>query len=163
MEIIYKHIDELVAYEKNPRRNDDAVEKVANSISAFGFKVPIIIDKDNVIIAGHTRLKASMKLGLDEVPCIIADDLDEEQVKAFRLADNKVGEIAGWDFDLLDDEMQEIFNFDMSLFGFSSDEIDWANVDDIEESNFEAPVEKKLECPHCGHVDLQENFKKVEE
>ena len=163
MEIIYKHIDELVAYEKNPRRNDDAVEKVANSISAFGFKVPIIIDKDNVIIAGHTRLKASMKLGLDEVPCIIADDLDEEQVKAFRLADNKVGEIAGWDFDLLDDEMKDIFNFDMGDFGFIESDIEWDDVEDLHEENYDEPKKEMLQCPNCNHVDTKTHFIKVSE
>ncbi len=94
MKIEYKKIDDLKPYENNPRFNDDAVEYVANSIKEFGFKVPIVIDKDNVIVAGHTRYKASMELGLEEVPCIVADDLTDEQVKAFRLADNKVGEKA---------------------------------------------------------------------
>ena len=92
MEIVYKKVNELIPYKSNPRINDEAVEYVKNSIKEFGFKVPIVIDKNNVIIAGHTRLKASLELGLKEVPCIIADDLSEEQIKAFRLADNKVSE-----------------------------------------------------------------------
>ena len=92
MEIIYKNINDLIPYENNPRLNDEAVEYVKNSIKEFGFKVPIVIDKDNVIIAGHTRIKASKELGIKDIPCIIADDLTEEQVKAFRLADNKVAE-----------------------------------------------------------------------
>ena len=83
-------------YEKNPRKNDDAVKYVAESIQQFGFKVPIVIDTNGVIIAGHTRYKASKKLGLKEVPCIIADDLTEEQIKAYRLADNKVSELSEW-------------------------------------------------------------------
>lgn len=80
MQIVYKKINDLIPYEKNPRNNDDAVEYVSNSIKEFGFKVPIIIDKNNVIVAGHTRYKASKKLNLDEVPCIIADDLTDEQI-----------------------------------------------------------------------------------
>ena len=101
MRIINKPIDEVIPYDKNPRHNDEAVEAVATSIREYGFKVPIIIDKDNVIVAGHTRVKAAKRLGLTEVPCIIADDLTEEQVRAFRIADNKTTEIAEWDYDLL--------------------------------------------------------------
>ena len=118
IEIVYKRLDELVPYEKNPRKNTKAVKYVANSISEFGFKVPIVIDENNVVVCGHTRLLASEKLGMDEVPCIIAKDLTEEQIKAFRLADNKVSEKAEWDFDLLNEEMDELFNFDMTDFGF---------------------------------------------
>ena len=110
-------ISDLVMYENNPRKNDNAVEAVANSIRSFGFKVPIIIDKNNVVICGHTRVKASKKLGMDEVPCVIADDLNEEQVKAFRLADNKVSELAEWDLDKLAEELQFI-DMDMLQFGF---------------------------------------------
>ena len=118
IEIVYKRIGELVPYEKNPRKNTKAVKYVANSIETFGFKVPIVIDENNVVVCGHTRLLASEKLGMDEVPCIIAKDLTEEQIKAFRLADNKVSEKAEWDFDLLNEEMDELFNFDMEDFGF---------------------------------------------
>lgn len=120
MEIINKKIVELKPYEKNPRKNDEAVEFVANSIKEFGFKVPIIIDKNNVIVAGHTRYKASKKLGLEEVPCIVADDLNEEQIKAFRLADNKVSEKSQWDLDLLNEELENIFDIDMSAFNFTT-------------------------------------------
>lgn len=107
-------------YANNPRNNEMAVGPVKNSIKEFGFKVPIIVDKDGEIVAGHTRLKAAKELELEEVPCIIADDLTPEQVKAFRLADNKVGELAEWDFDLLDLELEELenVNFDMEGFGF---------------------------------------------
>lgn len=124
MEIINKKIEELIPYEKNPRKNEEAVNNVANSIKEFGFKVPIVIDQNNVIIAGHTRLKASKKLGLKEVPCIIASDLNEEQIKAFRLADNKVSEKAEWDIDLLNDELDEIFKIDMTEFGFDTGILD---------------------------------------
>ena len=111
-------IGDIIPYEKNPRKNDDAVKYVAESIKQFGFKVPIVIDKNNVIVAGHTRYKASKKLGLKEVPCIVADDLTEEQIKAYRLADNKVAELAEWDFDLLGEELDGILNIDMCDFGF---------------------------------------------
>lgn len=104
MQIVELNIEVLKPYEKNPRKNDDAVEYVANSIKEFGFKVPIVIDKDNVIVAGHTRYKAAKRLNIKKVPCIIADDLTPEQIKAYRLADNKVAEKAEWDFDLLNGE-----------------------------------------------------------
>lgn len=121
MNIVELSINELIPYENNPRKNDEAVQYVANSIKEFGFKVPIVIDKDHVIVAGHTRYKASKQLGLEKVPCIIADDLTDEQIKAFRLADNKTGELANWDFDLLDSELFDIQDIDMDLFGFNQD------------------------------------------
>lgn len=118
MDIISVPINQVKPYKYNPRRNDAAVEGVAASIKRFGFKVPIIIDKDNVIVAGHTRLKAAKKLGLKEVPCIMADDLDEEELRAFRLADNKVAEAATWDMGLLQAELNDILSIDMEEFGF---------------------------------------------
>ena len=143
MQIIEKSITEITPYEKNPRKNDEAVEYVANSIKEFGFKVPIVIDKDGVIVAGHTRYKAAQELGLEKLPCIIADDLTEEQVKAFRLADNKVGELAEWDFDLLNDELDGIFDIDMSDFGFE------LNLDEEEPAEIvedEVPEEVETRC-----------------
>ena len=155
MQIISKKLNQIKPYEKNPRRNDDAVDKVANSIKEFGFKVPIIIDKNNVIVAGHTRYKASQKLGLKEVPCIIADDLTDKQIKAYRLADNKVAEFSGWDFGMLQIELDEIaeLDFDMQDFGFfARTEIDDALLDAYyeDDSTDETKKEKKVECPHCG-------------
>ena len=117
MQIIEKKVSELIPYENNPRRNDDAVKYVANSIKEFGMKVPLVIDKNNVVITGHTRLKACKKLGIKKVPCIIADDLTEDQIKAFRLADNKVAEKASWDYELLDMEIEDI-EIDLEDFGF---------------------------------------------
>lgn len=108
-------------YEKNPRKNDSAVDAVANSIREFGFKQPIVVDKDMVIIVGHTRWKAAKKLGLKEVPVIVADDLSEEKAKAYRIADNSTGEIAEWDYDLLGEELKDI-DIDMSLFGLDEEE-----------------------------------------
>ena len=124
LKVEYLNIDELKPYENNPRNNDEAVDYVAKSIEEFGFKVPIILDKNNIIVTGHTRLKAAKKIGLKEVPTIMADDLTEEQIKAFRLADNKVAEIAEWDIDLLDTELDDILNIDMTDFGFDIDKID---------------------------------------
>lgn len=149
MQIIYKSIEEIKPYENNPRINDEAVEYVANSIKEFGFRNPIILDKNNVIICGHTRLLASKELKLKQVPCIIADDLTDEQVKALRLADNKVAEKSMWDYSKLDEELEDILNIDMSLFDFDLEE---TNLDDFFEENNNEPKEDKkeeIECPHC--------------
>ena len=121
MEIIEKKLEELKPYENNPRKNDEAVEYVANSIKEFGFKVPIVIDKNNVIVTGHTRYKASKELGLEKVPCIVADDLSEKQIKAFRLADNKVSDYSIWDNKKLLQELDEL-NFDI-FTGFTESEL----------------------------------------
>jgi len=155
LQIIEKSITEITPYEKNPRKNDEAVEYVANSIKEFGFKVPIVIDKNGVIVAGHTRYKAAQELGLEKLPCIIADDLTEEQVKAFSLSDNKVGEIAEWDFDLLGEELDGIFDIDMSEFGFDLDldiEQTEKEINDCEEINIEDYNDEQFECecPRCG-------------
>ena len=153
MEIIERKVSELIPYENNPRLNDAAVDYVANSIKTFGFKVPIVLDKDGVIVAGHTRWKAAKKLKMKTVPCVIADDLTPEQVKAFRLADNKVGELAGWDFEKLDLELEEI-DLDMAEFGFdigggasSAPEVSETgeiNTDEYSDETFECT------CPRCG-------------
>ena len=135
MNIIEKSIESIIPYDKNPRLNDEAVKYVAESIRQFGFKVPIIIDQDNVIVAGHTRIKAAKELGYKTVPCIVADDLTPEQIKAFRLADNKVAEKAEWDFDLLGDELDGILNIDMEAFGFDfeiEEEEQYVQEDDYE-------------------------------
>lgn len=140
LEIEYKKIEDLKPYERNPRNNSDAIDYVANSIKEFGFKVPVIIDKNNVIVAGHTRYKASKKLGIKEIPCIVADDLNEEQIKAFRLADNKVAEKSEWDFDLLNDELTDILNLDMGDFGFDLD-VEELEPEIIEDEIPEPPAE----------------------
>lgn len=127
MQIVEIPIGKLKAYERNPRINDAAVDSVAASISEFGFKVPVVVDKDNTIVCGHTRVKAAKQLGMKKIPCIVADDLTGEQIKAFRLADNKVSELAEWDFKLLDMELDEIYTIDMSEFGF---EMSIGNDDD---------------------------------
>lgn len=143
MQIVEKGIKDIKPYEKNPRKNDSAVDAVANSISQFGFKVPVVIDNDNVIICGHTRYKAAKKLGLEVVPCVIADDLTQEQIKAYRLADNKVSELAEWDIDLLGEELDGIFDIDMSDFGFDFAEEEEEEVEVIEDEVPEVPTEPK--------------------
>lgn len=151
LKITYMNVDELVPYENNPRYNDEAVEKVALSIKEFGFKVPIIIDEDNNIIAGHTRLKASKEIGLEEVPCIMVNDLSEEQIKAFRIADNKVSEFAEWDFSLLEKELEEIENINMEDFGIIETNLHSLDIDDFFQDAEEKEKEPKMiKCPHCG-------------
>lgn len=149
-------VAELNPYANNPRNNEAAVDAVAASIEQFGFKVPIIIDPDGVIIAGHTRLKAAKKLGIEKVPCVVADDLTPEQVQAFRLADNKVGELASWDDDKLAEEFAALAGIiDLEQFGFNADDF---QSDDELESEFNggnAPGAKEkaskiMRCPNCG-------------
>lgn len=159
MEIIYKNIDELIPYENNPRLNDEAVEYVKNSIKEFGFKVPVVIDKDNVIIAGHTRIKASKELGIKDIPCIIADDLTEEQVKAFRLADNKVAEKSVWDYTKLDEELDSILDIDMSMFDFNinTDDVEIERID-LSNKEFEK-YEIIITCQN--EIELEEKYNKL--
>lgn len=137
MKVEAKSIDDIKPYENNPRDNDDAVDAVANSVKEFGWQQPIVVDNEGVIIAGHTRYKAAEKLGLKTVPVVVAKDLTEEQVKAYRLADNKSGELADWDMDLLNDELDQIRNIDMSDFGF--DEVNDDSVDDYDFDNEAVP------------------------
>ena len=119
MEIINRKVNDLIPYDKNPRKNDEAVKYVKASIEQFGFKVPIVIDADGVIVAGHTRVKAAKELGMEEVPCIVADDLTPEQIKAYRLADNMTASKSEWDVELLNTELLDLeANFDMADFGF---------------------------------------------
>ena len=142
MNVINMMVKDLIPYEKNPRFNDEAVKYVANSIKEFGFKVPIIVDKNNVIVAGHTRYKACKELGIKNVPVIIADDLNEEQIKAFRLADNKVSEKAEWNFELLQEELEDL-DIDMSGFGFDIDLDVEEEKEIIEDDVPEVPEEPK--------------------
>ncbi len=113
MQILQKSIEDITPYEKNPRKNDSAVDAVAASIREFGWQQPIVVDVDGVIIAGHTRYKAAKKLHLKEVPVVVADNLTDEQVRAYRLADNKSGELAEWNFPLLEEELASLSGIDM--------------------------------------------------
>ena len=150
LKIIYKGVEDIIPYADNPRKNDEAVAQVAESIRAVGFKNPIILDKDGVIIAGHTRLKAARSLGIKQVPCIIADDLTPEQVKLYRLADNKTAEAAEWDDDKLAAELEELYKagIDMSRFGFEPMTVEVGNVVD-DDYDPEPPEE-----PRCKRGQL---------
>ena len=139
--VIQKPINDLVPYENNPRRNEKAVDAVANSIREFGFKNPVIIDHENVSVSGHTRRLAAIKLGLEEVPCILVDDLSEEQIRALRLADNRVASYSEWDEEKLHQEISEILNIDVTDFGFDEEVIDV----------IKAAAGKEHICPKCGH------------
>ena len=130
--IIEMSIDDIKPYEKNPRFNDHAVEYVKNSIKKFKYTQPIIVDKNNIVIAGHTRLKALKELGYDKVEVIKREDLTDEEAKALRLADNKVAEMAEWDFELLDEELADL-DMDMTDFGFEDFEIEDFNEEDLDE------------------------------
>lgn len=149
LKIEYKNINDIIPYENNPRNNDNAVEVVKKSIEKFGFKNPIILDKNNVIVTGHTRLKAAIKLSLLEVPIIYADDLTDEQIKAFRLIDNKTAEIADWDFEKLEEEIN-MLEIDMSDFGFYDfDELDISNDDFLLDDEIKEKKAKTVKCPYC--------------
>lgn len=152
LEIKEMRVSDIIPYENNPRKNDGAVEAVANSIKEFGFKVPIIVDKENVIVAGHTRLKAAELLGLETVPVIRADDLSDEQAQAFRLADNKTGELAEWDNEKLREELSELSAELMESLGFSFTEEEKRDFEELRDMFEEAePKEKnKILCPYCG-------------
>ena len=132
-------VEQLIPYINNPRRNDEAVDKVKASIQEFGFKVPLVIAKNNVVVTGHTRLKAAKQLGMEEVPCVVADDLTEAQIKAFRIADNRVAEYAEWDEELLKIELDELEEMDFDL-----DSLDMFDFDlDPEEEESQGLDEEK--------------------
>ena len=172
LNVIHLKVSDLIAYENNPRKNDDAVDAVASSIKSFGFKVPVIVDSNNVIIAGHTRVKACKKIGITEVPCVIADDLTEDQIKAFRLADNKTSELAEWDLDKLSEELKFI-EMDMSQFGFEDleQELDREVLEDEFDENeavSENPYSRKGDIfilgNHklmCGDSTINDDVKKL--
>lgn len=158
VQVIQMKLTDLIPYENNPRINDDAIDVVANSIKEFGFKNPIIIDKDNVIVCGHTRRLAAIKLGLTEVPCIRADDLTEDQIKAFRVADNKTSELSTWDLDKLKIELGGI-ELNMADFGFEDllDQMKELPEDDEFDADTELEKEafvKKGDIWHLGRHKL---------
>lgn len=170
MDIVMRNVNDLKPYENNPRDNSEAVDFVATSIKNFGFKVPIIIDKNDVIVCGHTRLLAAKKLKIKKVPTILADDLTDEQIKAFRIADNKVAEQAIWDYDKLRIEMEGL-NFDLHEFGFSDFELNMMEDVCPQEKSYKETFDaidktvydetktiletkpkkiKRVQCPCCG-------------
>lgn len=161
MEVKIVPIGSVTPYPDNPRNNDDAVDPTAESIKQFGWQQPIVVDKNMVIIAGHTRLKAAEKLGLKTVPIVVAN-LSDEESKAYRLADNKTGELAKWDFSDLEKELAEINNIDMTEFGFEDFEFedDGSDLDDYEEPE---ATDTYLTCPDCGAKHRASEFQKSEE
>lgn len=151
-EIVYKTLDEIKPYERNARNNDNAVDSVANSVKQFNFNVPITVDKNGVIVSGHTRYKAAKKLGLERVPVIVLDDLTDDEIKAYRLADNKTGELANWDLVQLDEELESILNIDMEDYGFDLDEFDMEDEDysiSSDEDNHTTNTTKHVKM--CGY------------
>ena len=172
LNIEYININEIKPYKNNPKKNDKAVEKVVASIKEFGFKNPIIIDKNMEIITGHTRFKAAIKLKMDKVPIIRAEDLTEEQVKAYRIADNKTGEIAEWDTDLLLEEINKLKlnNYDIESTGFDEKDIkeliDQTNkpidIDELlTELDTKTSIEKPIWVTIRTSVDNQELLEKA--
>lgn len=171
MKVQSMSITDIKPYPKNPRDNDAGVDAVANSIKEFGWQQPIVVDKDNVIIVGHTRYKAAKKLGMKEVPVVVASNLSDEQVRAYRLADNKTGELTDWDMGLLDDELGDITDIDMSDFGFDLDVPD--DEEEVQEDYFdeEVPEEPKSKLGQvyqlgrhrlmCGDSTKPEDVKKL--
>ena len=153
MEIIYKSTKEIKPYENNPRNNNEAVEKVAVSITDYGFRVPIIIDSNNVIVAGHTRYKAALKIGCESVPCIVIDDLTPEQIRAYRLVDNKTAEYSSWDFEMLEKELK-ILDIDISEFEFPDlgETLDISDDDFYTDETVKNVKVKSTKCPHCGET-----------
>ena len=150
MKIEELSLSAIKPYERNPRKNDSAVNGVAESIKQFGFKQPIVIDKNNVIVAGHTRYKAAKQLGLNSVPCVRADDLTTEQVKAYRILDNKLNELATWDLSSLDSELSE-FNFDFGSFDIQFPDFDFAT----ENSRDSSSIQGFTPATNVGNVEQQ--------
>jgi len=160
-------IERCIDYARNPRKNDHAVDKVAAAIREFGFRVPIVAKSDGLVVDGHLRLKAAKKLGLAEVPVILADDMTDAQIKAFRLSVNKVAELAEWDIDLLKLELQDLdaAGFDLTLTGFEIgemtaifDEPDFAPGTEDDQGKLDELAPKMVTCPHCAaEWDLREH------
>ena len=138
LRVKYVPIGDVRPYEDNPRRNDGAVQAVANSLREFGWKQPIVVDADGTIVVGHTRYKAAQALGMDEVPVVVASDLTPEQCAAYRLADNRVGELAEWDSELLAQELDGLADLDMSAFGFTERDMERVAGGGVDFSNLDA-------------------------
>lgn len=168
MDIVNKNPADLVFYKNNPRDNDEAVPIIANSIERFGFKVPVMIDKNDVIICGHTRVKAALNLGLETVPCIVEDEMSEEDIQAFRIVENKTHELSFWDAGALHREMDSLSDIEWEDFGF--EEIREFTNDDVDnlfdeqatpkqkttlenwdkEGSSENTLPATIICPFCG-------------
>lgn len=160
-QIEWRDPNELTPYAKNARKNDQTVPYLMNSIKRFGFKVPLVVDKNGIVVCGHTRLKAALNLGYTKVPCVKADDLTDEEIKALRLADNKIQELSGWDFPSLQEQLDELkvdFDEDMGDFGFGHivPNVDDFFADDTSDKKDKGKKTITCTCPHCGEVFEQE-------
>jgi ParB-like chromosome segregation protein Spo0J len=151
MELVKIAVNEIVPYENNPRLNDQAVSAVVESIRQCGYVAPIIVDEDYVILAGHTRLKAAMKLGFETVDCVVVKGLDEEQKRKFRILDNKIHELSNWDVDMLREELEDI---NLNGIAWFDDLLnpDVADLNDQSEPDIEEEEEETVVCPRCGAV-----------
>ena len=168
--IKYQDTDKIIPYEDNPRDNEDGVAELVKSIKAYGFNNPIIVDENNIIINGHTRLKASVELGLEQVPTIVLTNLSDSQKTAYRIADNKLGELSEWDSDLLLQEFEKLQAEGEEIIGFTEFEVQelldkvefnvMQDLDDYIDPSTEAPKEKYLTCPHCGNTAPEKDYKK---
>ena len=156
--IEYIDINDIRPYENNPRINSDTISMVAESIKKYGFRVPLALDKNNVIVTGHTRYEACKLLGLNPLPCIRLLDLTDEQIKAYRLTDNKVAEFSVWDTNLLKEELASLK--DLNIFGFDLDNDEVIDIDALKNEYFDAVTPPKYVCPHCGHIAQKDMFKK---
>ena len=157
-------IERCVMYARNPRKNDEQVDRMASAIREFGFRIPIVAKSDGSLVDGHLRLKAAQKLGLKEVPVALADELTDAQIKAFRILANKSANWAEWEPDLLKLELQELqeLDFDLELTGFDAGELadiwldgdggDFDPDEDAEATRLDEKEKKTATCPHCGHV-----------
>lgn len=171
MNIVYKNIKELKPYKKNAKKHSkEQVEQIANSIKEFGFTQPVIVDKNNCVVAGHGRILGAKKAGLKQVPTVCLEDLTEEQIKAYRLVDNKLNE-SEWDYDLLDTELSELWDdgiFDMTLFGFDenidlTDAFEYETKDKIEKNFFVVSLAFPKEEKETIMKYLNKNKEKVQE
>lgn len=162
MEIRHISINDIHPYPNNPRDNARAIDAVEASIREFGFLVPIVVDDRMNIVAGHTRVEAAKRIGMSEVPCVVADELTDEQLRAFRLADNKTQEAARWDYEKLAEELDGIGTIDMTAFGFDfMDTFDEPDGSTTSLDDYDEPRTSRLECPRCHHVDDKSHFKVV--
>jgi len=151
-------IERLIEYARNPRKNDHAIDKIAAAIKEFGFRVPVVAKSDGLVVDGHLRLKAAKKLGMNEIPVILADDMTEAQIRAFRISVNRMAELAEWDNELLALEIEQLRaeDFNIDLLGFSEDDLkaltppDFQPATEDEQGKLDQLEPKWIACPHCG-------------
>lgn len=162
LKVEYVTIESIKPYEKNAKLHpEEQIEQIKKSINLFGMNDPIGIWHDE-IVEGHGRLIACKELGLKEVPIIRLDHLTDEQRRAYILAHNKINMNSGFDIDVLNEELDSILDINMEDFGFLNVDIDWDNVEDLNEETYEEPEHNMLECPKCHHIDRDIHFRKVE-